>query len=152
LILNTGISYLTKPVFIITYKMGNNNLRVIDSITELHRRFSLPAPEHPLVSIIDLKDMRITEGQADSKVAFNFYSVWLEDNVQEKIRYGQSYFDFDEGKMIFIAPKQVLSAADHQQTNKGYGLVFHPIIDQQLHSRLYDLFFLIHYAKISMLE
>ncbi len=50
----------------------------------------------------------------------------MEDDVKEKIRYGQSYFDFDEGKMIFIAPKQVLFAADHQQTNKGYGLIFHP--------------------------
>jgi len=71
--------------------------------------------------------MRIKKGETDAtSVAFNFYSVWLEDDVQGKIRYGQSYFDFDEGKMIFIAPKQVLSSLDHQQTNKGYGLIFHP--------------------------
>ena len=107
--------------------MSNNKVHIINSITELHRRFSLPAPEHPLVSVIDLKDMRINIGETSAtKVAFNFYSVWLEDDVQGKIRYGQSYFDFDEGKMIFIAPKQVLSATDHQQTNKGYGLIFHP--------------------------
>ena len=60
-----------------------------------------------------------------ASVAFNFYSIWLEDEVEEKIRYGQNYFDFDEGKMIFIAPNQVLSAADHRQTNKGFGLIFH---------------------------
>jgi AraC-like DNA-binding protein len=106
--------------------MSNNKVHIINSITELHRRFSLPAPEHPLVSVIDLKDMRIKKSETTAtSVAFNFYSIWLEDGVQEKIRYGQSYFDFDEGKMIFIAPKQVLSATDHQQTNKGYGLIFH---------------------------
>jgi AraC family transcriptional activator of pobA len=115
------------PVFILLEKMSNSNVYIINSITELHRRFSLPAPEHPLVSVIDLKDMRMKKSETTaSSVAFNFYSIWLEDDVQEKIRYGQSYFDFDEGKMIFIAPKQVLSATDHQQTNKGYGLIFHP--------------------------
>src|ERR1700744_6349729 len=107
--------------------MRTNNIHIINSIAELHRRFSLPAPEHPLVSVIDLKDMRINKSETSAaSVAFNFYSVWLEDDVQEKIRYGQSYFDFDEGKMIFIAPKQVLFATDHRQTNKGYGLIFHP--------------------------
>src|SRR6202000_265095 len=107
--------------------MRTNNIHIINSITELHRRFSLSAPAHPLVSVTDLKDMRVKKNEtAAASVAFNFYSIWLEDDVQEKIRYGQSYFDFDEGKMIFIAPKQVLSATDHQQTNKGYGLIFHP--------------------------
>lgn len=107
--------------------MSNNNIHIINSIAELHRRFSLPAPEHPLVSVIDLKDMRIQKNEnVSTGVAFNFYSIWLEDDVQEKIRYGQSYFDFDEGKMIFTAPKQVLYAIDHQPTNKGWGLVFHP--------------------------
>jgi AraC family transcriptional regulator, transcriptional activator of pobA len=106
--------------------MSHPKVQVINSISELHRRFSLPAPEHPLISVIDLKDMRTQTGGSATGVTFNFYSVWLEDEVQGKIRYGQSHFDFDEGKMIFIAPKQVLQAADHQQTNKGYGLVFHP--------------------------
>jgi AraC family transcriptional regulator, transcriptional activator of pobA len=106
--------------------MKNNNILTINSVTELHRRFSLPAPEHPLVSVIDLKDMRSVPNENITSVVFNFYSIWLEKDVKEKIRYGQSYFDFDEGKMIFIAPKQVLSTNDHQQTNNGYGLVFHP--------------------------
>lgn len=107
-------------------KMKNNNILTINSIAGLHRWFSLPAPEHPLVSVIDLKDMQVTSNENINSVVFEFYSVWLEKDVKGKIRYGQSYFDFDEGKMIFIAPKQVLSTIDHQQTNGGYGLVFHP--------------------------
>lgn len=107
-------------------KMKNNNILTINSISELHRRFSLPAPEHPLVSVIDLKDIQVASHENINSVVFEFYSAWLEKDVKGKIRYGQSYFDFDEGKMIFIAPKQVLSTIDHQQTNSGYGLVFHP--------------------------
>jgi AraC family transcriptional activator of pobA len=59
-----------------------------------------------------------------TSVVFNFYSVWLEKDVTEKIRYGQNYFDFDEGTMIFIAPGQVLSAANHK-ISSGIGLIFH---------------------------
>jgi AraC-like DNA-binding protein len=106
--------------------MKNNNLLTINSISELHRMFSLPAPEHPLVSVIDLKDVKSNRAENITGIVFNFYSIWLEKDVQGKIRYGQSYFDFDEGKMIFIAPKQVLSVIEHQQTNNGYGLIFHP--------------------------
>ncbi len=106
--------------------MKNNNILTVNSIAELHHRFSLPAPEHPLVSVINLKDMKSPRDENISGVVFNFYSVWLEKEVKGKIRYGQGYFDFDEGKMIFIAPKQVLSTSDHEQTNSGYGLVFHP--------------------------
>jgi AraC-like DNA-binding protein len=106
--------------------MKKSNILTVNSITELHRRFSLPAPEHPLVSVIDLKDMQVVSNENITTVVFNFYSVWLEKDIKGKIRYGQGYFDFDEGKMIFIAPKQVLSTIDHQQTNSGYGLVFHP--------------------------
>ncbi len=106
--------------------MKNNNILTIHSIAELHRRFSLPAPEHPLVSVIDLKDMQSPRDENIAAVVFNFYSIWLEKDVKGKIRYGQGYFDFDEGKMIFIAPKQMLKTVDHEQTNNGYGLVFHP--------------------------
>src|SRR5580693_7799620 len=105
--------------------MKNNSILTINSIAELHRRFSLPPPEHPLVSVIDLRDMQVAGNENSAGVVFNFYSVWLEKDVKGKIRYGQSYFDFDEGKMIFIAPRQVLSTIDHQQTNSGWGLVFH---------------------------
>ena len=114
------------PVFSLTKEMKNKNILTINSVAELHRRFSLPAPEHPLVSVINLKDMRSPRDENISGVVFNFYSVWLEKEVKGKIRYGQGYFDFDEGKMIFIAPGQVLSTSDHEQTNSGYGLVFHP--------------------------
>ncbi|HEY1871447.1 MAG TPA: helix-turn-helix transcriptional regulator, partial [Chitinophagaceae bacterium] len=96
---------------------------IVNSISELHRMLSLPKPEHPLVSVINLKDI-IPSGK--NSLVFNFYSVWLEKNVESKIRYGQNYFDFDEGSMIFLSPGQVVSTGNHKQTEFGWGLVFHP--------------------------
>jgi AraC family transcriptional activator of pobA len=100
-----------------------NQPHIVNSISELHRLLSLAKPEHPLVSVINLKDIKPS---GKERLVFNFYSVWLEKNVEAKIRYGQNYFDFDEGSMIFLSPGQIVSAGSHYQTEYGWGLVFHP--------------------------
>jgi AraC-like DNA-binding protein len=96
---------------------------IVNSISELHRLLSLPKPEHPLVSVINVKEM---QPSGKSSLVLNFYSVWLENNVETKIRYGQSHLDFDEGSMIFLSPGQVIGAGSHKKTEYGWGLVFHP--------------------------
>jgi AraC-like DNA-binding protein len=96
---------------------------VVNSISELHRLLSLPKPEHPLVSVINLKDIKPS---GKKSLVLNFYSVWLEKNVESKIRYGQNYFDFDEGSMIFLSAGQIISGGSHEKTEYGWGLVFHP--------------------------
>jgi AraC family transcriptional regulator, transcriptional activator of pobA len=101
---------------------------IINSISELHRLWSLPKPEHPLVSFINLGDIKsISEtDKSISQIVLNFYSVWLEKGVEGKIKYGQNYFDFDEGMVIFISPGQVISTLDHHRITSGLGLVIHP--------------------------
>lgn len=96
---------------------------MVNSVTQLHELLSLPKPEHPLISVINLKDIKPSGKES---LAFNFYSIWLEKNVESKLRYGQRYFDFDEGSMIFLSPGQVVSSGNHKQTEFGWGLVFHP--------------------------
>ncbi|HWD88343.1 MAG TPA: helix-turn-helix domain-containing protein [Mucilaginibacter sp.] len=96
---------------------------MVNSVSQLHQLLSLPKPVHPLISVINLKD--ITPSGKES-IVFNFYSIWQEKNVESKLRYGQNYFDFDEGSMIFLSPGQVVSSGNHKQTEYGWGLVFHP--------------------------
>lgn len=106
--------------------MTNRSPYIINSITELHRMLSLPEPEHPLISVIDLKDVRSVRDKSVTSILFNFYSIWLEKDVLQKIRYGQRFFDFDKGVMIFIAPGQLLSTIDPHLITAGIGLTFHP--------------------------
>jgi AraC family transcriptional regulator, transcriptional activator of pobA len=107
-------------------KKSSRGPYIVNSISELHRLLSLQKPEHPLISVIDLKETRSSAGEITDSVIFNFYSVWLEKDVKTKLRYGQQYFDFEEGAMIFIAPGQVLSTYGHPHSASGWGLVFHP--------------------------
>lgn len=104
-------------------KKTENSPYIVNSISDLHRLLSLPKPEHPLVTVINLKDIKPS---GKKSLVFNFYSIWWEKNVESKIRYGQNYFDFDEGSMIFLSPGQVVSTGSHQATESGWGLVFHP--------------------------
>ena len=107
-------------------KKSGSKPYIVNSISELHRIFSLPKPEHPLISVIDLKKTHSIASEISDSIVFNFYSVWLEKDVNTRLRYGQQYFDFEEGAMIFIAPGQVLSTYSHQYSPSGWGLVFHP--------------------------
>lgn len=104
----------------------------IDSILQFHRLLSLPDPLHPLVSVVNLEDVRLKNDPILEKFTTTFYSVSLKRDVQAKMKYGQNYYDFDKGILSFTAPKkiQILDLKDIDVTDNGAGtgyvLLFHP--------------------------
>ena len=46
---------------------------------------------YPLISVIDLKKTHSIASEISDSIVFNFYSVWLEKDVNTKLRYGQQY-------------------------------------------------------------
>ena len=59
----------------------------------------------------------------------DYYTIGLKRNVAYKFFYGQQEYDFDEGLLTFIAPKQVLSLVGNPNVNShpsGYLLLIHP--------------------------
>ncbi len=100
----------------------------IKTISEYHRYRGLPAPEHPLVSVIHLDEtQQLTNIQ--NNLVFDFYSIALKRNFDSNIKYkyGQQTYDFDEGVMFFIAPNQVFSVqADTNYKLSGWMLLIHP--------------------------
>lgn len=100
----------------------------IKTIAEYHRLMELPKPEHPLVSVVKFDDMKRKSGNGPVSIIHNFYSVALKKNFTAKMKYGQQDFDFDEGVMHFMAPKQVLSfdAKDEEFKHSGWLLLIHP--------------------------
>lgn len=99
---------------------------VINSISELHRLIGLPKPHHPLISLINMDDVPTTEKSEDLHFLLDFYGVSLKKNISGKLKYGQNYYDFDEGVLAMTAPKQILSVgAEDNYKVSGYWLVFH---------------------------
>lgn len=99
----------------------------ISSITTLHNLFKLPKPLHPLISVFDLSAINIIPDTILSAVYTGFYVIALKKDCAGKCKYGQQYYDFEEGIMYFIAPNQVFQFEDVVLSKvKGMALIIHP--------------------------
>ncbi|MDR3680657.1 MAG: helix-turn-helix transcriptional regulator [Flavipsychrobacter sp.] len=102
---------------------------VINSISELHRLLQLPKPAHPLVSVINFADVKCIDDEKMRSIVYNFYSVCTKKGYKGKVKYGQNYYDFDDGIMTFYSPGQVLTtepAEPGDSVMTGWWLVVHP--------------------------
>ncbi|WP_284462492.1 helix-turn-helix transcriptional regulator [Chryseobacterium sp.] len=100
----------------------------VSSISALHQFLGLKKPSNPLISVFNFDDVKLKPETILSAVTTDFYVVTLKkDCAGGKCRYGQQYYDFDEGIMYFIAPHQVLQFEDILLDEvKGFVLVVHP--------------------------
>ncbi len=101
-----------------------------DSISEAYRLMGLPKPKHPLISLINGTEiMPGTRGLPGSHV-LKFYKISYKPNLGGKVKYGQNYYDFDGGGLLFAAPNQVIGhASDEDQDANAcslYTLLIHP--------------------------
>lgn len=99
---------------------------MIQSISELLRMLHLPKPMHPLVALVDYKDIRADTSHLGMGYVLNFYKISFKKHFAGQIRYGQGYYDFEEGGLSFTAPNQVIAAAEEEKDYSGYTLLFHP--------------------------
>lgn len=101
--------------------------KVINSVTELHRLLGLPKPTHPLITLIDHSVEGKQNELENQKIVLNFYNVTIKKSFQGQLKYGKSHYDFDEGTMSFVSPKQVLTVdAASERNREGWSLLFHP--------------------------
>ena len=102
----------------------------IKSISEFHRLFDMPRPEHPLISVVDYAVLAEAKKRSDVAATIaDYYSISVKRGLVEKMRYGQQEYDFDEGIMYFMSPGQVLHATPPgNSTTKpsGWILLIHP--------------------------
>jgi AraC family transcriptional activator of pobA len=106
-------------------KKEENSLRKFDSLSDFHRVFGLPKPLHPMISFIDIKNIRILPDELGDSFILNFYKIAYKINVCGKAKYGQHYYDFGEGGLVFSAPNQIFETpGDNGST--GYILLIHP--------------------------
>jgi AraC family transcriptional regulator, transcriptional activator of pobA len=102
--------------------------RRFKTISEFHLFRNLPKPEHPLVSVINLEEVkRLSPGE--TSLVLDFYSIALKRNYNAILKYGQQEYDFNEGIMFFISPGQVfrIEAAENVSLqHSGWMLLIHP--------------------------
>lgn len=97
----------------------------LESITEIHRMLGIPGPVHPLISLLDTRDERINLSRLPVSYVTTLYKISFIQKLGGKFRYGQGYYDFDEGSMVFTAPNQIVGSSAIYKGNEGYSLIFH---------------------------
>lgn len=103
-----------------------NNPIKVDSISQLHGMLGFGKPLHPLISITQNANMVLKDEFLNQHFLFNFYKISFKKTLKGKMGYGQSYYDFDEGGMVFTAPNQLLSTSSEDVQYEGLTLLIHP--------------------------
>ncbi|GAB3742722.1 helix-turn-helix domain-containing protein [Spirosoma lituiforme] len=102
------------------------DFQVLNTVTEYTRYYGLPAPTHPLLTLIDLSE--ITGQTPTAPVVAQLYTVSLKRGLKGTVHYGRQTYDFHEGLLTFLAPGQVVQADTSLDISElsGWMLVFHP--------------------------
>lgn len=98
----------------------------IESISQLVRVLGLPAPLHPLIALVDYNKVSIEMFPKGHKVSLDFYKISFKPTFTGQIKYGQGYYDFEEGGLAFLKPKQIVFPPDEIESYEGIALYFHP--------------------------
>lgn len=100
----------------------------VQSIHAMHQSLGLNKPSNPLISVFSFDEVKLEPETILSAITTDFYVVALKkDCAGGKCRYGQQYYDFDEGMMYFVAPHQVVQFEDILLNEvEGFVLTVHP--------------------------
>lgn len=98
--------------------------RKFDSLSDFHRAFGLSKPSHPLISFINIEEIPIPTAESFDFFILNFYKIAYKTTLCGQARYGQNYYDFGEGGLIFTAPNQVFESP--KSSASGYIFFIHP--------------------------
>lgn len=88
----------------------------------------LPRPEHPMLSVILAKgdDFMPCVKESSPPVSNDCYNISLKKIIKGKLNYGRTKYDFSNGAMIFLAPRQVLQwDSSLVVEQKGFSITFH---------------------------
>jgi AraC-like DNA-binding protein len=102
------------------------NINHLKSISQLVRILGFPAPLHPLITLVDYNNVSIEMFPKGQKVSLDFYKISFKPTFTGHIKYGQGYYDFEEGGLAFLKPKQIVFSPEEKESYEGIALYFHP--------------------------
>ena len=86
----------------------------------------LAGPVHPLITLLDSNKDLVNLSRLPVSYITGFYKISFVTELAGQFKYGQGYYDFDEGSLLFTAPNQLIGNSQAYKDNKGYSLIIHP--------------------------
>ncbi len=113
--------------YYLALRMGKKKLIRFRSISESHEAFGLPKPQHPLISLVHFnEDNPFNTHMAPIYDIVDFYKITFITQNSGRLKYGQDYYDFNDGSMLFIAPNQLVGSTEYNSKTYAYLLLIHP--------------------------
>ncbi|MFA6057435.1 MAG: helix-turn-helix transcriptional regulator [Taibaiella sp.] len=98
-----------------------------ETLSDALRAFGLPQPKHPLISMINGAPSWSEINLPFEPHVLGFYKISYKPKLAGKLKYGQGYYDFDEGGLLFASPGQVMGGVENEETVcSEYTLLIHP--------------------------
>lgn len=97
---------------------------IYDSIKKYNETFNNKTM-HPLISVLDFN---LSKPVIRHQFTLGFYAIIIKETRCGDLRYGNKYYDYDDGTLVFFAPNQVITSEPEGEMHQPYGiaLVFHP--------------------------
>lgn len=102
-----------------------SSINHIKSISQLVRELGLPAPLHPLIALVDYNNVLAEMLPKGQKISLEFYKISFKPTFKGQTKYGQGYYDFEEGGLAFLKPKQIVYSPEDIENYEGFALYFH---------------------------
>ncbi|HEY4289251.1 MAG TPA: helix-turn-helix domain-containing protein [Puia sp.] len=109
-------------------KKEDNSPVKFDSLSEAHQALGLSKPLHPLISLLNSEDARAGLNKSRQPHVLNFYKISYKPRLSGRLKYGQDYYDFDEGGLMFASPNQIIGGNYDDSATEcfRYTLLIHP--------------------------
>ncbi|MFC5873799.1 AraC-type DNA-binding protein [Chryseobacterium arachidis] len=96
------------------------------SLSALHEAMGQPSSLHPLIGLIDYGKAVFDPKEYENGIKLDFYKISFKTKFKGKIKYGQGYYDFQDGGMSFVSPGQILRMDQEEADYSGMSLHIHP--------------------------
>lgn len=103
-----------------------SDIHHIESVSQLVRELGLPAPLNPLIALVDYNNISVEMLEKGRKTGIDFYKISFKPMFKGQTKYGQGYYDFEEGGLAFLKPKQIVFMPEDTNSYVGFALYFHP--------------------------
>ena len=104
-----------------------DDIHRIKTITQLHDILGFEKPRHPLISVMNVEDLKDVPNMAGIRTSADFYLISLKEH-DCGMSYGRGHYDFEEGILAFYEPGQVITQTEKIEAGiqSGWMLIFHP--------------------------
>ena len=104
-------------------KKEENSLYKFESLTDFHQVFGLQKPLHPMISFIDIEEIKKLPKDFPKSMVLNFYKISYKTGICGQAKYGQNYYDFGEGGLVFTSPNQIFESPSGNHSNGSLLLI-----------------------------